>query len=83
MTRNEAFRVPVKLFELGRVVATRGALDACMPEYLRACLARHLRGDWGVVEAKDGKANFRGGDYQNVRETRVSGQLGRHTQRAA
>jgi hypothetical protein len=54
----EEFRVPVKLFELGRVVATRGAIDACPLEYMQACLARHLRGDWGVVDAEDGKANF-------------------------
>ena len=54
---NDAFRVPVALFELGKVVATRGAIAACSMLYMEQCLARHVRGDWGVVCAEDHKAN--------------------------
>jgi hypothetical protein len=52
------FRVPVKLFDLGQIVATPGALDACSLEYIQQCLARHIRGDWGCVDAEDRKENF-------------------------
>ena len=60
MTNNEKepFRIPIRLFELGQVVATPGALEACPPEHLKACLARHIRGDWGDVCADDRKTNF-------------------------
>ena len=36
-------------FELGQIVATPGAIDACTRDHLRRCLARHLTGDWGCV----------------------------------
>ena len=49
----EPFRVPVALFELGQVVATRGAIDACSRSYMQQCLARHVRDDWGVVSGRD------------------------------
>lgn len=55
------------LFLPGRLVATPGALDA-----LAACeqapgifLARHIRGDWGIVSADDKRLNaeaVQGGD---------------------
>jgi hypothetical protein len=44
-------------FELGQVVATPGATEACTPDYLRRCLARHLTGDWGCVCAEDAETN--------------------------
>jgi hypothetical protein len=44
-------------FPLGRIVSTPGALDACTSEYLRECLLRHIRGDWGVVSADDAAEN--------------------------
>ena len=53
-----SFRIPAKLFDLGRIVSTPGALAACSPQRFRECLARHIRGDWGVVCAEDRKANF-------------------------
>ena len=56
--QKEPFRVPVKLFELGQIVSTPGAMDACTPEYMRECLGRHIRGDWGTVCAEDQKSNF-------------------------
>ncbi len=43
-------------FPLGQVVATSGALAACDPHHMKACLYRHSRGDWGHVCAED-KAN--------------------------
>jgi hypothetical protein len=54
----EPFRVPVRLFELGRVLATPGAMAATTQEHRLECLGRHISGDWGVVCAEDGKANF-------------------------
>ena len=54
----EPFRVPASLFDLGRIVATRGALDACPPDHLHQLLARHVRGDWGFISAEDRKSNF-------------------------
>ena len=50
-------RVPVRLFDLGSVVATPGALGACSLDYMQQCLARHVRG-LGSVDEEDRKANF-------------------------
>lgn len=44
-------------FDLGQIVATPGALDACSPAHLLECLARHARGDWGNVCAEDAASN--------------------------
>ena len=55
---NQPFRVPRRLFDRGRIVATPGALAACARDYMQQCLARHLGGDWGVVCAEDRKSNF-------------------------
>ena len=44
-------------FELGAIVSTPGALEACTPDILRCCLARHLTADWGCVCAEDREAN--------------------------
>jgi len=52
-------------FELGDIVATQGAIAACPAEHLTRCLARHLCGDWGCVDAEDAATNdeaLRGGD---------------------
>ena len=57
-TAKEPFRVPVRLFELGTVVATQGALAATTHEQRLECLRRHISGDWGVICAEDRKANF-------------------------
>jgi hypothetical protein len=53
-----SFRVPTALFELGQIVATPGALEACPQDHLTRCLARHVRGDWGAVAAEDRRRNF-------------------------
>ncbi len=47
----------VARFDLGRIVTTPGALDACSPEHLFDRLARHARGDWGVVCPEDAASN--------------------------
>ncbi len=44
-------------FDLGQIVATPGALEACSPDHLMLCLARHARGDWGNVCAEDKALN--------------------------
>jgi hypothetical protein len=55
---NPPFRIPVALFELGRIMATPGTLQACPRDHLFACLSRHVGGDWGVVSCEDRKNNF-------------------------
>lgn len=44
-------------FELGQVVATPGALEACTPDHMRRCLSRHLTADWGCVCPQDAFQN--------------------------
>ncbi len=44
-------------FELGLIVATPGAMEACSNVYMQRCLARHLTGDWGCICAEDKEAN--------------------------
>lgn len=46
-------------FDLGRVVATPGALAALTQDDLLTALARHGAGDWGEVDAEDARANDR------------------------
>jgi hypothetical protein len=48
---------PLPCFRAGRLLATPSALAACEPAYLSACLARHVRGDWGVVCTEDREQN--------------------------
>ena len=48
-----------RLFQLGRIVATPGALDAMeyaevLPQKL---LARHVSGDWGDLDKEDKREN--------------------------
>ena len=44
-------------FELGLIVATPGALEACSNVQMQRCLARHRTGDWGCIDAEDKEAN--------------------------
>jgi hypothetical protein len=57
------------LFDLGRVVMTPGAMQLMQQHNLDpfAFLFRHVRGDWGVVDKQDGKAN----DEAVVHGTRI------------
>jgi hypothetical protein len=55
----EPINIPRRLFALGQIVSTPGALDACPPEYLPQCLARHAGGDWGCVCKEDAASNDR------------------------
>ena len=47
------------LFKLGRLVITPGALDALQASSQSpwTFLARHLRGDWGDLDAEDKRLN--------------------------
>lgn len=44
-------------FPLGQIVATPGAIEACSPQHLAACLTRHVRGEWGNVSKGDAALN--------------------------
>ena len=57
MICKQDYLVPV--FELGRTVATPGALDALKQadETPTALLDRHITGDWGDLEEDDKAAN--------------------------
>src|SRR5690349_6491029 len=54
----DEFKIPMKLFDLGRVMATPGALATCPPERLQACLKAHIQCDWQHCTPADHKANF-------------------------
>ena len=49
------------LLSLGRVVATRSALDFCTKHEINpsTLLQRHLGGDWGDLDMEDVEANVR------------------------
>lgn len=44
-------------FNLGRLVATPGALNEIDPEDMRNAICRHAAGDWGDVCPEDREAN--------------------------
>jgi hypothetical protein len=48
---------PTKRFELGQIVSTPGALQACDRQHMRTCLERHMVGDWGCVDDEDKTTN--------------------------
>jgi hypothetical protein len=45
------------LFALGQTVITQNASDVLDPEYVKLCLARHARGDWGDLGQADLRSN--------------------------
>ena len=47
-------------FELGRIVVTPKALEACPAVFLQKCLARHVTGDWGCICPQDALQNGAG-----------------------
>jgi hypothetical protein len=46
-----------QLFNLGQIVTTPGAKDACSSQYMWECLKRHMCGDWGNVCKEDAATN--------------------------
>lgn len=46
-------------FALGQVVATPAALNHLLPDDILVALGRHVRGDWGTLEAEDRRENER------------------------
>lgn len=59
MPKEQPQETPQPLFELGRVVATPGALDTLRQAGVDplALLARHVTGDWGQLPEEDVEAN--------------------------
>ncbi len=57
MTQGTAQNQFFPRFEIGRIVATNGALAACDLSHLLACFNRHVCGDWGNVCAEDKASN--------------------------
>ncbi len=50
------------VFPTGQIVATRGVYDlACenpdFAQFIQKCLNRHVKGDWGNVDAEDKQTN--------------------------
>ena len=45
------------LFPLGIIAVTPGAIEAITGTAIFEMIDRHVRGDWGVVDAEDGYAN--------------------------
>ena len=50
-------RQPRVVLPLGRIVATRGALDTAGTPRIAQCMALHATGDWGCVCDADKRAN--------------------------
>ena len=48
-----------KLFPLGQIVITRGALDSLHPADVCESVLRHARGDWGECGPEDAAENER------------------------
>ncbi len=44
-------------FNLGQLVATPGVLEVVKHDEMMSALTRHLRGDWGNLDADDKQAN--------------------------
>jgi hypothetical protein len=44
-------------FNLGQLVATLGVLEVVTHDEIMSALSRHLRGDWGDLDADDKQAN--------------------------
>ena len=48
---------PQAKFPLGQIVATPHALTAIHPDEILKGLSRHVRGDWGTLDAEDLNTN--------------------------
>jgi hypothetical protein len=48
---------PIAKFPLGQIVATPHAITAIQPDEILKALSRHVRGDWGTLDAEDLNAN--------------------------
>jgi hypothetical protein len=44
-------------FSLGKVVATRNAVNTFTEEEMLRCLVRHMNGEWGDLSKSDKRAN--------------------------
>jgi hypothetical protein len=66
-------------FPMGRLIATQNAMQSVPLEVIIGALARHGRGDWGIVGAEDWGANQRalenGGRLVSAYYTKDSGRF--------
>jgi len=44
-------------FQHGKILVTSGVRDICEPSWAWHCIARHVAGDWGVLDEDDIQAN--------------------------
>lgn len=44
-------------FRHGKILVTPGVQEVCSPGWVWHCIARHVAGDWGVLEEEDIQAN--------------------------
>jgi hypothetical protein len=45
------------LFELGQIVATRGAIEELSQDDINTALSFYVKGNWGILGAEDCEAN--------------------------
>ena len=50
---------PIPKFDLGRLVATPNALSQIPNDEILQALSCHVRGDWGMLDREDWRANER------------------------
>ena len=50
---------PAPKFSLGQIVSTPNALNHIPNDEILVALSRHVRGDWGTLDAEDWKTNDR------------------------
>jgi hypothetical protein len=50
-------RLYMVLFELGQIVATRGAIEELSQDDINTALSFYVKGNWGILEAEDCEAN--------------------------
>jgi hypothetical protein len=48
---------PAPKFDVGRLVATPGALKSVPPAEIQVALSRHIHGDWGELDEYDRRKN--------------------------
>jgi len=55
-----ATKIPIAIFRIGKIVATKNALDRLCIDDITEGIAKHQAGDWGEISEEDRQANDRG-----------------------